>query len=70
MTSQELTNLLIAIVIGLITYVSKRLIDKIDTFEKVVQDILMSDVSMKKDIDGIKEDIIDHEIRIKELETK
>lgn len=70
MTSQELTNLLIAIVIGLISYVSKRLIDKIDKFEKVVQDILMSDVSMKKDIDGIKEDIIDHENRIKELETK
>jgi hypothetical protein len=69
MKSVELTNLLIGIVIALITYVSKRMIDKMDAFEQKLSDILMSDVANKKDIEAIKSNINDHETRLQKLES-
>jgi hypothetical protein len=68
MSQIALTNLLIGIVIALISFVSKRLIDKLDQFEKKVQDILISDVGNKKDIEVIKSDLKNHDIRISKLE--
>lgn len=68
MTPVMITNILIGIVIGLISFVSKRLIDKIDSFEKSVQNILINDMAVKKDIERIKEDVDDHETRITNLE--
>jgi hypothetical protein len=69
MKSVELTNLLIGIVIALITYVSKRMIDKMDAFEQKLSDILMSDVANKKDIEVLKSNINDHETRLQKLES-
>ena len=69
MTSVQVTNLLISILIALISWLAKRLIDKIDKFEKTVQDILMSDVINKKEIEDLKDDVKDHEIRISKLES-
>lgn len=69
MKSPELTNLLIGIVIALITYVSKRMIDKMDAFEQKLSDILMSDVANKKDIESLKANINDHETRLQKLES-
>jgi len=69
MKSVELTNLLIGIVIALITYVSKRMIDKMDAFEEKLSDILMSDVANKKDIEVLKKNIDDHETRLQKLES-
>jgi hypothetical protein len=68
MKSIELTNLLIGIVIALISYVSKRMIDKMDLFEKRISDILISDMANKKDIEVLKTDVKDHEVRISKLE--
>jgi hypothetical protein len=68
MKSIELTNLLIGIVIALISYVSKRMIDKMDLFEKRMSDILISDMANKKDIEVLKTDVKDHEVRISKLE--
>jgi len=68
MSQIALTNLLIGIVIALISFVSKRVIDKLDSFEKKVQDILISDVSNKKDIEVIKSDLRFHDKRISKLE--
>jgi len=68
MTSQELTNVLIGIVIAIIGYIGQMLIKKIDKFEQTVQGILMSDISNKKDIERLKDDVSDHEIRIVKLE--
>lgn len=69
MTSVQITNLLITILIALISWLAKRLIDKIDKFEQTVQDILMSDIVNKKEIEVLKEDVKDHEIRISKLES-
>ena len=69
MTSVQITNLLITILIALISWLAKRLIDKIDKFEQTVQNILMSDVVNKKEIEVLKEDVKDHEIRISKLES-
>ena len=68
MTSQELTNVLIGIVIAIIGYIGQMLIKKIDKFEQTVQNILLSDVSNKKDIERLKDDVSDHEVRIVRLE--
>lgn len=68
MTQVELTNVLIGVIIALITFVSNRLIKKIDSFEKSIQNILMSDLENKKDIVNIKEDVVKHEVRINKLE--
>lgn len=69
MSTPDLTNLLIGIVIGLIVFVSKMFISRLDRFEKIVQSILLSDVSMKKDIEKMADEIKDHEIRISKLES-
>jgi hypothetical protein len=69
MNHADLTNLLIGIVISLIIFVAKLFIQKMDKFEKIVQSILLSDVGMKKDIENMKEDLKDHEIRIQKLEN-
>lgn len=68
MSQVELTNVLIGIIIALISFVSNRLIKKIDSFEKSIQNILLSDLENKKDIENIKEDVVKHEVRINKLE--
>lgn len=70
MTSVAITNILIGVVIGLISWLANRLIMKLDKFEKTVENILISDVSNKKDIEVIKADVQDHEIRISKLEAE
>jgi hypothetical protein len=68
MSSPQLTNILIFILIGLIGYISKAVLVKIEKFEKTIQDILMSDVSNKKDIERLRDDVDSHEIRLVKLE--
>jgi hypothetical protein len=68
MTTAMVTNVLIAIVIALIGFVSKELVKRLDRFEKIVQGILMSDVAVSKDLEQLKEDVKDHETRISQLE--
>jgi hypothetical protein len=68
MTTAMITNVLIAIVIALIGFVSKELVKRLDRFEKIVQGILMSDVAVSKDLEQLKEDVKDHENRISQLE--
>ena len=77
MTSAEFTNVLIMIVIALIGYVSKRMIDKMDIFEKKIQEILINDVSVGKDLTQLRSEVdeqsgllSDHEVRITKLERK
>jgi hypothetical protein len=43
---------------------------KIDRFEKKIEQILLSDVAINKDIEVMKTDIVDHEVRITNLEIK
>jgi hypothetical protein len=68
MTTAMVTNVLIAIVIALIGFVSKELVKRLDRFEKIVQGILMSDVAVSKDLEKLKDDVKDHETRISNLE--
>jgi hypothetical protein len=68
MTTAMMTNVLITIVIALIGFVSNQVIKRLERFEKIVQNILMSDVAVSKDIEQIKIDLTDHENRISNLE--
>jgi hypothetical protein len=57
-------------ILAMIGFVSNIFIKKLDRFEKKMEQILMSDVAINKDIEVIKDDIVDHEVRITNLETK
>jgi len=56
-------------IFGLVAFVSKIFISKMDRFDKKIERILMSDVALNKDVENIKEDIKDHEVRITKLEN-
>jgi len=66
----EIIGILITIIAGYIGWNGKRLIDRIDRFEKIVQDIIIANVTDKKDIEILRKDVDDHELRITDLERK
>jgi hypothetical protein len=70
MTTAMITNFLMTAIFGLVAFVSNIFIKKMDRFEKKIEQILMSDVAINKDIEVIKSDIDNHETRITNLETK
>jgi len=69
MTSGELTNLLIIILISLVGFIANLFVKKIERFEKTIQNILISDVANKKDINSIQVELDNHERRIIKLEN-
>jgi len=70
MDNAQLTNVLMTAIFALVAFVSNVFIKKIDRFEKKIEQILLSDVAINKDIEVMKIDIVDHEVRITNLETK
>lgn len=68
MDNAQLTNVLMTAIFALVAFVSNIFIKKIDRFEKKIEQILLSDVAINKDIDVIKSDIENHETRITNLE--
>ena len=64
----EIIGILITIIAGYIGWNGKRLIDRIDRFEKIVQDMIVANVGDKKDIDFLRRDVDNHEVRITNLE--
>jgi hypothetical protein len=68
MTTAMITNFLMMAIFSLVAFVSNIFIKKMDRFEKKIEQILMSDVAINKDIEVIKSDIDNHETRITKLE--
>jgi hypothetical protein len=69
MNNVQLTNILMTAIFGLVAFVSKIFLSKMDRFDKKIERILMSDVALNKDVENIKDDIKDHEVRITKLEN-
>lgn len=65
-----ITNFLMMAIFSLVAFVSNIFLRKMDRFEKKIEQILMSDVAINKDIEVMKSDIDNHEVRITNLETK
>jgi hypothetical protein len=70
MTTAMITNFLMMAIFSLVAFVSNIFLRKMDRFEKKIEQILMSDVAINKDIEVMKSDIDNHEVRITNLETK
>lgn len=70
MENAVITNYLIGILIALLTYFAKRIVEKIDCIEKKMQDVLIKDMEKSKDIQQLRHDVDSHEIRINNLENK
>jgi len=68
MDNAQLTNVLMTAIFALVAFVSNIFLKKMDRFEKKIEQILMSDVAINKDIEVIKSDIDNHETRITKLE--
>jgi hypothetical protein len=68
MTTAVITNFLMTAIFGLVAFVSNIFLKKMDRFEKKIEQILMSDVAINKDIEVMKSDIDNHETRITKLE--
>jgi low affinity Fe/Cu permease len=68
MDNAQLTNVLMTAIFALVAFVSNIFIRKIDRFEKKIEQILLSDVAINKDIEVMKTDIDNHEERITNLE--
>jgi len=66
----ELTNFLICVLIAIIGWYTNRITVKIDELVKTIQDMLINNVAVEKDIETIKGDVDNHETRITSLENK
>ena len=67
MDNATLTNTLISILIILLGFIGGKLYMKLEQFSKVIQDILISDMGNKKDIQRIDGKLVEHEKDITEL---
>jgi hypothetical protein len=70
MNATELIGILISGLLAVIGYNGQRLINRMDRFEKKIQDIIIANVTDKKDIEVLRKDVDDHELRITDLERK
>jgi hypothetical protein len=70
MNATELIGVLISGLLAVIGYNGQRLINRMDRFEKKIQDIIIANVTDKKDIEVLRKDVDDHELRITDLERK
>jgi hypothetical protein len=68
MNATELIGVLISGLLAVIGYNGQRLINRMDRFEKKIQDIIIANVTDKKDIEILRKDVDDHELRITNLE--
>lgn len=68
MNATELIGVLISGLLAVIGYNGQRLINRMDRFEKKIQDLFIANVTDKKDIEVLRKDVDDHEVRITNLE--
>ena len=70
MNAPEFIGVLMSGLLAVIGYNGQRLINRMDRFEKKIQDIIIANVTDKKDIEILRKDVDDHEHRITDLERK
>lgn len=68
MNATEMIGILISGLLAVIGYNGQRLINRMDRFEKKIQDLIIANVTDKKDIEVLRKDVDDHEVRITNLE--
>jgi hypothetical protein len=68
MNATEFIGVLMSGLLAVIGYNGQRLINRMDRFEKKIQDIIIANVTDKKDIEILRKDVDDHEYRISNLE--
>jgi len=68
MNATELIGILISVLLGIIGYNGQRLINRMDRFEKKIQELIIANVTDKKDIEVLRKDVDEHEVRITNLE--
>ena len=66
----NITNLLLSVLIALMAWMGKSLYAKIEVLIAEIRAIMLSDVMNKKDIETLKEKVDHHEERISSLENK
>jgi len=62
------TNILLSFLIALLSFMGKAMYDKIEKLIDEIRQIMIDSTSAKKDIDVLKDNVRDHEIRLTNLE--
>lgn len=68
MNATEFIGILISVLLAVIGYNGQRLINRMDRFEKKIQELIIANVTDKKDIEVLRKDVDHHEVRITNLE--
>ena len=70
METGALNSVLLGVIIALLSFIGGMLYKKLEQFAKTIQDILVSDMEDKKDIERIDYTLDEHHERIGKLENK
>jgi hypothetical protein len=70
METGALNSVLLGVIIALLSFIGGMLYKKLEQFAKTIQDILVSDMEDKKDIERIDYTLDEHHERIGKLEDK
>jgi len=70
METGALNSVLLGVIIALLSFIGGMLYKKLEQFSKTIQDILVSDMEDKKDIERIDYTLDEHHERIGKLEDK
>jgi CHASE3 domain sensor protein len=62
------TNILLSFLIALLSFMGKAMYDKIEKLIDEIRQIMIDSTSARKDIDTLKDNVRDHEIRLTNLE--
>ena len=68
METGALNSVLLGVIIALLSFIGGMLYKKLEEFAKTIQDILVSDMEDKKDIERIDYTLEEHHARIGKLE--
>jgi hypothetical protein len=63
-----ITNILLSFLIALLSFMGKAMYDKIEKLIDEIRQIMIDSTSARKDIDTLKDNVRDHEIRLINLE--
>tara|TARA_R110000868_G_scaffold401604_1_gene677199 strand:- start:8 stop:217 length:210 start_codon:yes stop_codon:yes gene_type:complete len=68
MNATEMIGVLMSGLLAVIGYNGQRLINRMDRFEKKIQDLIITNVTDKRDIEELRRDVDNHDVRISNLE--
>lgn len=68
MESIEILGYVITMLLGYVGYNGQQLIKKMERFERKMEEVIIASIGDRKDIDVLRRDVDNHDVRITKLE--